>query len=51
MLLVHPHTNIEFCGSPLGFSNTINMHLGSILSSDINDSEDIMSKLMYNLIS
>ena len=35
--------SIKFCGSPLGFSNTV-VHLGNILSSDLNDSEDILSK-------
>ena len=35
--------SINFCGIPLGFSNTV-VHLGNILSSDLNDSEDILSK-------
>ena len=34
--------SIKFCGSLLAFSNTV-MHLGNILSSDLNDSEDILS--------
>ena len=35
--------SINFCGILLGFSNTV-VHLGNILSSDLNDSEDILSK-------
>ena len=35
--------NLKFCGSPLGLSDTV-VHLGNILSSDLSDSEDILSK-------
>ena len=35
--------SIKFCDSQLAFSNTV-MHLGNILSSDLNDSADILSK-------
>ena len=34
---------IKFCGLPLEFSNTV-VHLGNILSFDLNDSEDILLK-------
>ena len=41
MLPVHPHPYTKFCGLPLEFSNTV-VQLGSILSSDLSDSEDII---------
>ena len=35
--------SIKFCGTPLGFSNTV-VHLSNTLSYDLSDSEDILNK-------